>query len=124
MKNTARRAGYSLVLVLIFMLMLLSLLSLAYRHVGAALRVESVRSAQGTRDEGSLQAIAQALAVIGTGVPPSNPYVCGVTINTSAGPRSFTLTMVSEVENQWSVHSAPTAVGDNPDPLPITFLAP
>jgi hypothetical protein len=124
MKNKAARHGYALVLVLIFTVLLLSLVGVAYRQIGSALRLESVRTAQVIRDEGSLQALARALALLGTGPPPSNPYVCDATINTSSGSRVFTITMSSEIEGQWTVHSAPTLPNENPDPMPETFLAP
>jgi hypothetical protein len=113
-----------MVLVLVFMVLMLSLAGVAYRQIGAALRVESVRAAQATRDEGSVQAVALALELLGTGLPPSNPYVCGATVITSTGPRAFTITMSSEIDGQWSVYSTPTAAGDNPDPMPETFLTP
>jgi hypothetical protein len=124
MKKTAPRDGYALALVLVFMVLLLSLSSLAYRQVAVALRVESVRSVQVVRDEGSLHALARALALLQTGLPPSNPYVCGVTIDTSSGPRAFTITMSSEDDTNWSINSTPTQDNENPDPMPATFQAP
>ncbi len=113
-----------MVLVLVFLVLMLSLSGVAYRQIGSALRVESIRSAQATRDEGSLQALARGLTLLGTGVPPTNPYVCGATIGTSTGLRTFTVTMSSEVDSQWVVSSTPTPVGDNPDPMPETFFNP
>ena len=124
MRSPTARDGYALVLVLIFMILLLSLAGMAYRHVGSALRVESVRAAQVVRDEGSIPALARALALLGTGPPPTNPYVCGVLIDTSSGTRSFTITMSSEVEGEWTVHAAPTAVNETLDPMPETIVSP
>src|SRR5882724_11418845 len=92
--------GYDLVLVLVFMILLLSLSGLAFRHIGAAVRIESIRAAQDIRDEGSVKALALAMSLLGTGLPPSDPYECGVTIETAAGPRIFAITMLSEGEFQ------------------------
>jgi len=107
--------------VLIAVALLLLLYSLAYRHTTAALRVETVRAQQQQRDEGTIHAIARGLALLETGLPPSAPYVCGVTITTSTGPNSFTVTFTSEGGDNWSVRSVPTLQGDVPQPMPDTF---
>jgi hypothetical protein len=123
MKATATRPGYAMMLVLVFLMLFLSLLSLAYRQMGAALRAEAARARQARRDEGSIQALARGLALLETGFPASDPYVCAVIINTSAGANSFTVTFASEGGNNWSVHSAPTAPNENPSPMPSTFAS-
>jgi hypothetical protein len=102
--------------------LLLLLYSVAHRHTTAALRIETVRAQQQQRDEGTIHAIARGLALLETGIPPSSPYVCGVTINTSTGPSSFTVTFTSEGGDNWSVRSAPTLLGDNPEPMPAIFV--
>ena len=122
MRPTSARSGYAMMLVLVFIVLFLALLGVAYRQTAAALRIESVRSLQIQRDEGSIHALARALALLETGNPPSDPYVCGVTITTSTGPHSFTVTFTSEGSNHWSVHSAPTPPNANPQPMPSSFL--
>ncbi len=124
MRKRASTGGYALVLVLVFMVLLLSLSGLAFRHIGAALRIESIRAAQDIRDEGSVQALALAMALLGTGPPPSDPYECGVTIETAAGPRTFAITMLSEGESQWAVQSAPAQADAALLPMPETFAVP
>ena len=59
MRRLRSRRGFALMLVLFFMVLMLSLASLAYRQVGAMIRVESVRLQQANRDQGSLQAVAR-----------------------------------------------------------------
>ena len=122
MRVTSSRSGYALMLVLVFIVLFLALFGVAYRQTAAALRIESVRSQATQRDEGSLHALARALALLETGNPPSDPYVCGVTIDTSFGPRSLTVTFASEGTNDWTVHSAPTPPNANPQPMPSSFL--
>jgi hypothetical protein len=124
MNYPVRQDGYALVIVIAFMTLLFSLSGLVYRQLGAALRVEAVRSAQVVRDEGSLHALAQALALLQTGAPPSNPYECAATIDTSSGSRGFTVTMTSDDGLQWTVHVAPTPQGETPDPMPTGFAPP
>jgi hypothetical protein len=116
-----KRSGYAMVLVIVFIVLFLAFLGVAYRQFGTALRVESVHSQQVQRDEGSLHALARALALLETGLPPTSPYSCGVTISTSRGPSVYTITFANEGSTNWSVRAAPRAPGDNPPPMPVTF---
>lgn len=125
-KNAVRRSrtgrrGYALMLVMFFNLLFLSLLGVAWRGAGSALRLQAVRQVQNRRDQGVIPALAQAMQLLETGTPPSDPYVCGVALNTSEGARSFTVTFTSEGENLWAVRGAPTASGESPIPMPETF---
>jgi predicted small integral membrane protein len=121
MKKSASRTGYAMLLVVGFLVLFLSLLSLAYSQMAAAVRAQTARALQIRRDEGCVCALARGLALLETGSPPSDPYVCSVVINTSAGPRSFTVTFASEGVNSWSVSSVPTAPNAIPPPMPGTF---
>lgn len=113
-----------MLLVLIFLALVLSLYSLSYRHTAAALRVEATRTLQLQRDEGSVHALAMGLALLETGLPPSNPYICAVTIDTSTGERSFTVTFALETANTWSVGARPTEPFEDPEPMPDSFAEP
>ncbi len=121
MRTGTPRRGYAMVMALVFIALLLSIYSVAYRQVGAALRIETARTLLRQRDEGSVQALARGLALLETGLPPQNPYACAVTIDTSTGERSFTVTFSSEAANNWSVHAAPTQPPENPEPMPASF---
>ncbi len=117
----SRLSGYALVLVMVFMVLMLSLASVAYRQLAGMMCVEAVRSTHVVRDQGSLEALAMGLALLQTGNPPTNPYVCGVTLDTLTGPKAFTVTMSSATVGQWTVSSAPTQPGDAPVAMPSTF---
>lgn len=110
-----------MVMALLLIALLLSIYSVAYRQIGAALRIETARTLQRQRDEGSVQALARGLALLETGLPPQNPYACAVTIDTSTGGRSFTVTFSSATGNSWSVHAAETQPPESPDPMPVSF---
>lgn len=118
------RRGYAMVLVLLFLVLFQALLGVAYREMAAALRIVSVQAIQAQRDEGSVHALARAMALLETGLPPANPYVCGATIETSAGPRSFRVTFTLEAGTTWSVRSAPASPDESLLPMPGTFAAP
>ena len=76
------RRGYAMVIVLMFIVLFLAMLGVVCRELAGALRVESLHAIEVQRDEGSIQALARALALLETGLPPTNPYVCGATIDT------------------------------------------
>jgi hypothetical protein len=65
-----------MVLVLLFLVLFLSLLGVAWRRIGSVLRVASVRTVQLQRDEGSLGALAAAMNLLETGRPPTSPSPC------------------------------------------------
>jgi hypothetical protein len=120
------RGGYALVLTMLFIVLFLCLLGVAWRQTASALRVDSVRAIQAQRDQGEIPAVARALGLMESGSPPSSPYVCGVTINTPSGLRQFTVTFTAEgtggTRYLWSIQAAPTAAGQNPPPMPGTFV--
>jgi hypothetical protein len=110
-----------MVLVLVFVALMLCFYSVAYRHVAAALRVETARTLRQQRDAGSMQAVAQGVTLLETGVPPTDPYVCAVLIGPPGEELSYTATFTLEGENAWSVHAAPTEWPDEPEPMPASF---
>ena len=123
MKRKPSRSGYAMLLVLAFLVLFFSAMSLAYSQLASLIRAETARARELQRDQGSVPALARALALLETGYPPSNFYVCGVTIDTAAGPRPFTITFSSQGSGNWSVHSAPTADNENPQPMPLLFTS-
>lgn len=112
-----------MVLVLVFIGLMLTFYSVAYRYVGAALRAETIRTLQRDRDEGTTRAIARGLTLLETGLPPSDPYVCAATVGAPPNERSFTVTFsFDEGEGVWWVHAAPTQWPDEPQPMPASFF--
>ncbi len=116
-----RRRGYALLLIVIFVVLLMSLLGVTWRCVASAMRVASTHSLQVQRDDGSLEALARAMRLLETGLPPNSPYVCGVLLNTPVGDRSYTVTFTLHEDATWSVESRPAQTGENPQPMPDSF---
>jgi len=124
MRTTSNRRGISVMLVLVFLALLLTLWGVSYRQVASALRIQSVRSQYTLRDQGNLQALAQGLTLLQSGVPPTDPYVCATTIQMPSGTQSFTLTFSSAEPDIWTVNSTATQPGETVDPIPGTFAPP
>jgi hypothetical protein len=123
-RGTPGRRGYAMLMVCVFVMLLLSLVGVGWRRMASAVRVASVRSTQSQRDEGSLNALGMAMHLLETGLPPASPYVCGTTITTSQGAKSYTVTFTSETSPNWSVSVRPTAVGETPTAMPTDFAPP
>jgi hypothetical protein len=121
MRRKNPRRGYAMLLVFLFLVLFLLFLGLAYTRLSSALRIETARAQQAQRDQGPIPAVGLGLALLETGLPPSDPYVCAVTITGAGGPTSYTVTFQSEGVNDWSVTAAPTAPNSNPQPMPSTF---
>jgi hypothetical protein len=111
-----------MLLVLVFIALSFSFFAIAHHQMDAVLRMETVRVHQDGRDQGSVQAVARGLTLLETGLPPTNPYVCGVTVGTSPNDRQYTVTFSSAGGNVWSVHAAPTQWPDNPPAMPAMFM--
>jgi hypothetical protein len=118
-----KRKGYALLLVLAFVLLFAAVLAVAYSQIESTLRIDTVRTQQSRRDEGSVNAIARGLALLETGTPPSDPYSCEVTITTSTGARDYLVTFTSSGTNSWTVQAAPLAAGQSADAMPSTFFS-
>lgn len=121
MRARPPRDGYAMVLVMVFIALLLTFYGVAYRHVAAAVRAETIRVGQRQRDQGCIHAVARGLTLLETGLPPSNPYVCGTTIGAPPDDCPFTVKFESEVEGVWSVRAYPTEWPDAPQAMPSTF---
>lgn len=120
-RQKSNRYGYAMLLVIAFVASFFSLLALACSQLSSSILAETARAQQLQRDEGSVHAAARGLALLETGYPPSTPYVCGVTLNTSTGSHPFTVTFVRESSTQWSVKAAPTQEGQTPVAMPLVF---
>jgi hypothetical protein len=120
-RHQPNRHGYAMLLVLAFAVFFFSLLAMACSQLSSSILAETARIQQTQRDEGSVRAVGRALALLETGYPPTNPYSCGVSIDTSAGSRPFTVTFVLNEPQNWSVTAAPAEAGENPPAMPLMF---
>jgi len=123
MKHNQNRAGYAMLLVLAFIVFFFSLLAIGSSHLSTLLRAQTVQKERTRCDEGSTTAVARGLALLETGYPSTSPYVCGVTLTTSDGDLSFTVTFTYLGSNKWTVNARPTAVGEYPTTMPAQFTS-
>src|SRR5208337_201775 len=104
--SSRRRGGYSLTVVLLFLVLLLFLWAAVYRTTASFLRVETARVKRNDLDEGMLGALGKALWYLETNPAlPRNPVTYGFTATfTPATP-----------PNGWTIQVTP---GTYPTPLP------
>ncbi len=85
-RQTHPRRGYSLTVVLIFLILIFALWSTVYRSSSSLLRIETNRVLQQTRDQGAMNALAQSIQLLQYATPrdSSNPsrtlFIYGVTV--------------------------------------------
>jgi hypothetical protein len=113
-----------MVTVLVFLAVTLTLVSISQRYVGTSVCVERASGQAELRDQGSLEALARALDLLETGLPPSHPYVCATTVETPLGSRSYTVTYTSASGDEWLIDVAPTHEAESPDSMPESFAGP
>jgi hypothetical protein len=84
-RRSPKRRGYALLLVIIFSLLFLTLMGVAWRRMASTIRVFSVRTSHISHDRGCLQALAHALQRLEHCVPPTSVYECYDTVQTPLG---------------------------------------
>jgi hypothetical protein len=103
-----RRCGYALVTVILFNVLFLSLLGVAWRHMVSVIRVATVRAEQIERDESLVCAMGRAMRMLETGRPPVNSFTVGsrYECHVSFGPDKYfpiTFTLTATNPETWSV---------------------
>jgi Tfp pilus assembly protein PilX len=125
------RRGYSLTVVLVFLILLFALWGAVYRTTSSLLRIETNRVLQQTRDQGAMNALAQAIQLLQYSKPnPIRPqFIYGVTVSVpntdgSCGTATLDYTVVYTFApiigspgdpNRWQVQVSP---GTYSTPLP------
>jgi hypothetical protein len=131
------RRGYTLTVVVITLMMLFRLWSYALRTTSSLLRIETSRVLQQTRDQGAMNALAQAMQLLGYSAPydPTNPnrtvFTYGISVsvpNTGQGggctTSSFTVVYTARPDLgplRWQVQVSP---GSSLTPLPSIGASP
>jgi hypothetical protein len=122
--HTNPRRGYSLTVVVIFLILLFALWSTVYRTTSSLLRIETNRVLQQTRDQGPMNVLAQAVQLLQYSKPsnPMNPsrtqFTYGVTVTVpnadgSCGTATLDYTVVYTFAptagdpNRWQVQVSP-----------------
>lgn len=119
--RSTRRRGYAMLSVLVFLTVAMIFVGVNQRRISAMLRVERAQMDATDYNEGAVTAAGNALTLLETGLPPSDPYECGVTLSTSAGNRSFSVRFERVSGNEWSIHVRPIADTSGLLPMPSTF---
>jgi hypothetical protein len=109
-----------MVVVLVFLVVMMALLAVSQRRLDSLMRIESNFAQADIRGDRA-RAMGRALDLLWTGPPPTDPYECQTTVETSNGPQSFTVTFDRTGGNHWTVRVVPTAPDEDPPEMPSTF---
>jgi hypothetical protein len=112
-----------MMLVIILNLVLLTILGVAFRQMNSSVNIETTRLQQLQRDTGSVQALAVALSLLETGLPPAKSFTGGLTLPTASGPQTYVITfsLVGTTGTAYSVTAAPLQDNQVVQALPSTF---
>ena len=123
------RRGYAMIIVVIFIVLFSALLGVVFRELAGALRIETLHTLEVQRDTGSIVALAQALTLLQTGVPPTSPYVCYTTIGASPNSQNFIVTFSSSdsttPQQHWKVNVSPPITSGGslpPQQMPASYF--
>jgi hypothetical protein len=126
---TIPRRGVAMTVVLIFLILLCALWCMVFSTTSSVLQIESNRISQQVRDQGSMNALAQAIRLLEYSKPSGvnrTQFTYGVTIpNASgAGPSSYYSVVYQAAPTaqdplRWQVQVSPAASSVSPQlPLP------
>jgi hypothetical protein len=126
MRRRPGRSGFVLILVLALLMLLLASWSVSLRHTGTLLRLESTRANYTETTEPVVLALTEALQLLETGTPETQPtwsaqkltYSCTGTVDTSGGTQSFNVTFIKQPSGTWLVQAVP---GTGSTPMPDSF---
>ena len=121
MTRPRRQSGHALVGTMASLVLMMLLSMAAFEHLSGYLRVEKACQVRHDRATGQTQALAWGLALLETGVPPSNPYSCRVTPDLDP-TRVFVVTFSVTAPLEYSVSARPANAQDGSLPVaPTTF---
>jgi len=118
-KNTSRRSGYALLIVMIVILTTTALAAVHQRHLSAALRLEQARMQSEAHAQGPLTVLATAIDRLKTGDPPapvSYRYVHTVGTTSTVFRVSYAVS-----GTQWTVTADPDPTANMLPLLPTSF---
>jgi hypothetical protein len=94
-----RRRGFALMLVVVQMTLLIALWGVAYRQLGATMRLIAAMPGGTPTVSDGYKSLALALALLETGDPPANGQTYSCSILTPSGPTYFLITFLSTTDN-------------------------
>lgn len=98
-----RRRGFSLTVVLLFLLLLMYLWAVAFRTTGSLVRVQTARVLRDQEDAGLRNALARTLMFVEQDAAKQTP-----TLDHSAGPYRYTIKVTNDRVARWTIDNQTT----------------
>jgi hypothetical protein len=113
--------GFVLPAVLLFLAVAFGMWAMLFRSSATVLRFEQARTLRAGRANFAAPAMATGLRLLETGVPPSDPYACKVTLELDGVTRYYRLGFEQIAPNRWTIDASPTTEDDITADAPATF---
>jgi hypothetical protein len=123
MRNRRKNTGNALAGTMMFLLLVMIMWLGVTRQMGTYLRMEKNFQAQNTYYDCCIRASSWGLALLETGVPPSNPYSCRLQVGQDT-LRTFVLTFELTSPDNYRITARPAVSEDDSLPdVPPTFAS-
>jgi hypothetical protein len=108
-REPSARRGYALMLVIVFLVLFLAMLGIAWRQVASVLRVETVRAVQTRRDQGCLLAAIQVMHLLEENPALTSPQESIVVPGFEDSLFTVTFEKDTSTPPIWTIMAKPTA---------------
>ena len=109
MRLHTRQSGHALMCTMAFLVIAMFLWMGAFAAVSANVRSAKTIQLQNDRDDGGTRALAWALTLLETGLPPNTPYSCKATLDSG---QVFVLSFKKTAGSDFTVSVRPVGAGD------------
>jgi len=124
MRKPSRNSGHALFGTLVFLLIVMILWLGVARQVATCARIEKNFQSQQSYYDSSIRALSWGLALLETGIPPSDPYSCKMLVGQD-NSQTFVVTFTKLTDLNYTVTARPAELSDELLPsAPDTFTPP
>ncbi len=122
-KRRHHSRGFALPAVVLFLMNAFGAWAVFFHSSSSVIRIEQARLERETRTSWDAPAIAMAMRLLQSGMPPSDPYSCKVALAQDSQTRFVLLTFEQTTLTRWTVTAAPTNADNSSPDAPATFAA-
>ena len=124
MRKLSRNSGHALFGTLVFLLLVMIIWLGVARQVATCIRIEQNFKSQKSYYDTCIRALSWGLALLETGIPPTDPYSCKMQVGEN-NSQTFIVTFTKISDLNYTVTARPAELSDELLPsAPDTFTPP